>query len=147
MKHRTGWSPEDQNEQRTEADEGGPAGTADGDYRDDERSTVEVIQTLFTSGREYAEAETRRQKVRISIAASAIRMAALLFGAALFLLLGVLVALPIGAIWVLAPHIGPIPATLVVFVSGILVVMLLVQLARAKLRRIFRRIMSKGDAG
>jgi hypothetical protein len=143
VKHRTGWSPEERDVH--ENDEAlGKEPAAEG-VDDSPRSTIEVIQSLIVSGREYASLEAERQKLRVTLAVSAIRYAALLGGIALFLLFGVLVALPVGAIWVLAPHVGPLAATLIVFLAGIAIIVLLLLLARAKIRRIFDRLITKSD--
>jgi|GEM_PF-2945396 len=161
VKNRTGWSPEKEDtyspDAPADAISNGPAGTDDGNasFEDSgheqgadsqnsrQHSTVEIIQGLISSGREYAQIETERQKLRIAIIAAAMRYSALLGGVAIFLLLGILLALPIGAIWILSPYVGPLVATLIVFMSGIILVLLLLMLVRAKIRKVMRNLLSQ----
>lgn len=149
MKNRTGWSPEEEDAIDTGADAHAMGDSSEGNesasytQNGNQDSTVEIIQGLITSGREYAQVETERQKLRIGIITATMRYSAMLGGIALFLLLGVLVSLPIGAIWILSQHVGPLAATLIVFLSGIALIILLLMLVRAKVRKAMRAVIKK----
>lgn len=133
MEQETGWSPDDEHDFVTDEQ----------DYREpngEHVSTLDVIRALIQDGREYASLEVEKQKLRAGIFATGARKAAVLGGAALFLLFGLLVAIPIGAIWILSPHVGPLAATAIVLVVGLLIVLVLAQLAKAKFRATMRKI-------
>ncbi len=136
MKHRTGWSPE----QDDALD-----GAAEDSASDDERSTIEVLRLLAADARSYAETEMERQKLRARVLGAAGRDAALLVLAALFLLGGVLVALLVGGMFALAPIVGVGLATLIVIGSAALVVLLLLVAARARVRRAVNMAFAKDD--
>ena len=141
MKQETGWSPEEDIEHSDASPAHAPMEDAGED--DANRSTVEVIQTLFENGKDYARFEMERQKLRMEIMASGFRFAATFGIVALFLLFGLLVALPIGAIWILSPYVGPLVATLIVLLVGIAVIALLAAMIRSKLRKTIRIAMQK----
>lgn len=117
-----------------------PVPPADRDENVENMSTIGVIEHLVASGRDYARIEGERQKIRVGIAMSGVRRAAIVAAASLFLLLGLLAALPLAIIWILAPYIGPLGATAAVFVGGFLFVWLLIVLAKATVRHMLRRI-------
>ncbi len=125
---RTGWSPEVEDSATAE-----PPPTEDAD-----RSTVEILRLLIAEGRDYATTEMERQKLRARIIGTAARDAAILILVALFLLAGMLVALLVGGILALTPHVGPVVATLLVLVLSCGVILLLALIARARLRAAMR---------
>lgn len=126
---RTGWSPE---EEETIGAMPPPA--------EDDPSTLEVLKLLISEGRDYAATEMERQKLRAQLIGTAVRDAAILGAIALFLLMGMLVALLVGAMWVLAPHIGPLLAALAVLGVSVLVIVILLLVARSRIRFIRRCI-------
>jgi hypothetical protein len=133
VKHQTGWSPED-------SDIPPPISPENRDANPENMSTIGVMEHLLSSGRNYARIEGERQKLRVGIAVSGLRRAAIVTAASLFLLLGLLAALPLAIILILAPYLGPLGATATVFVGGFLVVWLLVIAAKATFRHMLRRI-------
>lgn len=138
MKHQTGWSPED-------SDIPLPIPPEDRDVKPEDMSTFGVIEHLVASGRDYARMEGERQKLRFSIAMSGVRRAAIVTAASVFLLLGLLAALPLAIILILAPYLGPLGATAAVFAGGFLLVWLLIITAKATFRRMLRRIGFGGE--
>ncbi len=134
MTRRTGWSPEE--EEFVEPMES---------PEEAEHSTAEVLRLLIAEGRDYAETEMERQKLRVRLTGAAARDAAILGLIALFLLMGMLVALLIGCIWALAPHTGPFTATLIVLaVTGLTIFMLLLA-ARSRVKSAMRCFASSED--
>ncbi|BAV64155.1 hypothetical protein [Sphingobium cloacae] len=106
------------------------------DGRDE--SVRDSIARLYADGRAYAEAEVERQKLRAGLAAAGVRDAAILGGLALMLLFGVIVAGLVGLIFGLAPMLGPLGATGAVLGGTLLVVLLLLLLAKARIGRMKR---------
>ena len=140
MKHQTGWSPED-------SDMPPPVLPENRDANPEDMSTFGVIEHLVASGRDYARIEGERQKLRVGIAMAGVRRAAIVTAASVFLLLGLLAALPLAIIWILAPYIGPLGATAAVFVGGFLFVWLLIVVAKATFRSMLRRIGFRRERG
>lgn len=100
----------------------------------DEQSTVHVIRLLVAQGQEYASTEMQRQKLRVRILGLAARDA-LIFGlVVIFLLMGLLIALLVGGIWALAPHVGPIWALLIVLGACLAVIAGLLLFIRARVK-------------
>lgn len=137
MKQETGWSPEE----HIENADASP--TQQSMEHDADSSTVEVLQTLFENGKDYARFEMERQKLRMEILAAGFRFAAIFGVVALFLLFGLLVALPVGAIWILSPYVGPLAAMLIVLLLGIAVIAILAALIRSRLRKTIRIAMQE----
>lgn len=131
MTQKTGWTPETQD--RDDAQSAAPSPGQDD-------STLTVLLRLIEEGRAYAQTEAERQRLRANLIARAGLVAALLFAVALFLLMGALVSLLIGLIWALAPHTGPLGATLIVFAATIATILLLALTARRHMRTALRRI-------
>lgn len=139
MKHpkRSGWAPEAPTEPET-GEEGPSASDAA-----DEPSILQLVQSVFASGRSYAETEIERQKVRASIISAAGRDAALLVLVAIFLLFGAMTALVVGCVWVLAPTVGVVGALAITIGSTVLLVIILLAAARARFRRSIRLVLGK----
>ncbi|MGC4251987.1 MAG: hypothetical protein QM605_11185 [Sphingobium sp.] len=116
-----------------------PAETVETPQTDGQDESVrDSIARLYADGRAYAEAEVERQKLRAGIAAAGMRDAALLGGLALLLLFGVIVAGLVGLIFSLAPMLGPFGATGAVLGGTLLVILLLLLLAKARIGRMKR---------
>lgn len=135
MTRRTGWSPEEEEEESVDAPE---AAEEDGG-----RSITEVLRLLISEGQDYAATEVERQKLRARIIGAAARDAAILGAVALFLLAGTLVALLVGGIWALAPFVGPIAATCIVIGLCFAVILLLALIARSRIRTALRHAMGR----
>lgn len=133
MTRQTGWSPDE-----TEELDGARA-------PEDDLSTVKILQRAFSEGRNYVAAEVERQGLRARLIGSAARDAAILVVIALFLLIGALVALLIGAIWALAPQFGVFAATAIVVGGTIFVILLLVIGARIRMRSAIRIAFDKEE--
>lgn len=135
---KTGWAPEGEDIS---------AAAEELSTDDSDRSTIELLKLLIADGRDYAETEMERQKLRARIIGGAARDAAILGAVALFLLMGGLVALLIGGIWALAPHIGPIAATCLVLALCFGTVLLLALVARARVKTALRHITAGRETG
>lgn len=130
MKHRTGWAPDDQgDEEDTVSMEAG-----------EQPNFVDMATLLLTDGRAYAETEAERFKLRASLVGAAIRNAVVLVAIALFLTFGALVALMIGAIWALAPYLGPALSTLTVVGTAFCAIVILLAVARTRFKRTMNRV-------
>lgn len=97
------------------------------------QSTTQVIRMLVMQGQEYAATEMQRQKLRVRILGLAVRDAIILGLVAIFLLMGLLIALLIGGIWALAPHVGPIWALVIVMGGCFALIILLLLFIRARI--------------
>lgn len=75
---------------------------------------ADQLRALYADGRALIEAELAYQQSRLRYAGIEARRVGLLIGAGLVFLAGVLLALLLGALLMLAPRIGAGPATLVV---------------------------------
>ena len=133
---RTGWSPE-------EAEELVETVEPEAVTEESGRSTVEMLKLLLSDGRAYAATEMERQKLRARILGMAARDAAILGIVALCLLMGAVIALPIGAIWVLAPYMGPVAAILIILGTCFALAVLLALIARARVRQAMRRALGR----
>ena len=126
-----------------------PEADADSPSADDvvgEPSVIELVQRVVANGRGYAATEIERQKVRAGIIGVAARDAALLGLAAIFLLFGAMTALVVGSVWVLAPLVGVVGALAITIASTMVVVVILLIAARARLVRGIRLVLGKeGD--
>lgn len=135
MNRKTGWSPD---ESEGEESAGDPAGA-------DQIPIEDIIRTLVADSRAYAATEAERQKLRAGLLGAAGRDAALLIIVALFLLFGALVALLVGLIGALAPLTGILSATLIVVGVTIAVVLLLLVIARGRVRSAVRIVFPKSE--
>ncbi len=113
-----------------------PADTASvPDSGTDDESVREVLARLYDNGRSYAAAEIERQKLRAGIIGAGVRDAVILVLVAVMLLFATLVAFLIGLIIALAPALTPLGATGAVLGSALLVALILLVLARSRLKR------------
>lgn len=100
----------------------------------------DVIARLIASGRNYAEAELDRQRLRAALVGAGVRTAAILLVVALILLFAVLVTLLIGLVIALAPYLTPLGATAAISAGGIAISVILALVARARIRRMLSDI-------
>lgn len=105
-----------------------------------------LVQRVVTDGRNYAETELERQKMRVTILGAAGRDTALIVVSALFLLFGALTTLLIGCVWVLAPLIGVIAALALILLIVFGVILILLVAARARMRNALRIAFGKEEA-
>ncbi|SCW91402.1 hypothetical protein SAMN02927924_04014 [Sphingobium faniae] len=111
-----------------------PAETVEAPQTDGQDESIrDSITRLYADGRAYAEAEVERQKLRAGIAVAGVRDAAILGGLALLLLFGVVVAGLVGLIFGLTPALGPLGATGAVLGGTLLVILILLLLAKARI--------------
>lgn len=129
MTRRTGWTPET----NEDVDNSATSSTSSND-KEDADSTADLLRRVVTQASDYMETEAERQKLRIKILGAAGRDAAIFVVVALFLLGSALAALLVGGIWALAPHLGPVVATLAVIGGTIVLIILLLIAARARMR-------------
>jgi hypothetical protein len=101
-----------------------------------------VVARLVETGRNYAEAEIDKQKLRAALVGSGLRTVAILGVVGLILLFGTLVTLMIGLVFALAPLLTPLGATAVVSLAGLAVAGVLFWLARRHALAIFRKVAS-----
>ena len=90
-----------------------PAAPAPAD--DDERPIGELVHELIEDGKAYARAEFGVAKAMASAKADALKMPAILFGAALLVLQGAINALAVGVGIALARFIGPLGGGIAAF--------------------------------
>lgn len=114
------------------------AGATQPDQQDE--SVRDAIQRLYADGRAYAGAEVERQKLRAGIFGAGVRDALICAAIAIVLLFASLVAGLVGIIMALAPHIGAGWATFAVFGSAVLVALMLLLAAKARIARMKRAI-------
>ncbi|WP_336961160.1 hypothetical protein [Sphingobium aquiterrae] len=100
----------------------------------------DVIARLIASGRDYAEAELDRQKLRAALVGAGVRTAAILLVVALILLFAALVTLLIGLVIALAPLLTPLGATAAVSAGGIGISIILALAARGRIRHMLADI-------
>lgn len=100
-----------------------------------DQTVSESFARLLADGRAYIEAEADRQKLRAGIFTKGLRDAAILAAVAVMLLFGTLVAVLIGLIIALSPALTPLGATGAVFGGAILVSLVLLLLAKARISR------------
>lgn len=101
---------------------------------------AEAVKRAFASGRAYAEAEIDRQKLRAGVVAAGARDAAIFAGIALVLALATVTALLVGLIVALTPVLGAWIATAAVIGGALLVLITLLLLIRARIRRMIEAI-------
>ncbi|MBP6030136.1 MAG: hypothetical protein KA533_01775 [Sphingobium sp.] len=135
MKHRerSGWMPDEA--PHSKADD---QATVVVDMQAEEPGFTALLQRVIDDGRVYADTEMARQKLRASMLGAAGRDAALMILAALFLLFGALTALLVACVWMLAPVVGVLGALAITILSALLMVMLLLLVARGRVRRAVR---------
>ncbi|EZP72498.1 hypothetical protein BV96_01938 [Sphingomonas paucimobilis] len=97
---------------------------------------------LYSDGRAYADAEIERQKLRAGIAGSGVRDAAIFGMAGFLLVLSALIALLVGLIMTLAPHIGPGWATAAVFGGSLIIALALLLIAKSRITRMRKALRS-----
>ncbi len=107
-----------------------------------EESIGESFARLYADGRAYAEAEVARQRLRAGIAGAAMRDAAILGIIALMLLFAGVVALLIGLVIALSPVLGPFGATAAVVGGALILALILLLLAKARITRMKKAIQS-----
>lgn len=120
-----------------------PAATPQADGADSyapDETVHDVLASLYADGRAYAAAEGERQKLRAGLVVSGVRDAAIFAGVAIMLVFATLVAFLIGLIIALAPRLGPLWATLAVLGASLLVALVLLLLARARIGRMKKAI-------
>lgn len=148
MTDKTGWQPEQGLEQEAarpfdqEDATGGDraASSSSPSASEEDLSTIEVVRLLIAEGRDYAAHEVQRQKLRAAILGKAARDAAILGIVALFLLMGALIAGLIGLIMALAPLVGgSLAATGIVIGATLLLILILLLIARARVKRAVRQ--------
>lgn len=105
----------------------------------------DLVQRVIVEGRAYAETEIERQKARASVLSAAGRDAALLVLAAIFLLFGVMTALVVACVWILAPLLGAAGALAVTVAGAVLCIVALLLAARARMRRALATAFGKED--
>ncbi len=105
-----------------------------------DESVRDVFARLYADGRAYATAEAERQKLRAGLVGSAVRDAAIFAGVAIMLVFAALVAFLIGLIIALAPQLGPLWATFAVLGASLLVALVLLLLAKARIGRMKKAI-------
>ena len=89
---------------------------------------------LIESGRDYVDAELDRQKLRAGLVGTALRQVAILAGVAAMLLFATILALMVGLILALMDVVGgPAIATAIVISGALLVTVVLVLIAKAKI--------------
>lgn len=111
----------------------------DTDLIDGEPGLVDLFGQLATDARDVARAEAGLVKARAIDTLDRYKAAAILFAAAGTIGLAVLVALLVGLILTLAPHVGPGPATLIVVGGFSVITVILGLLGRARLSTARRR--------
>lgn len=88
---------------------------------------------LVESARHYAEAEIDRQKLRAGLVGTALRQVAILIGMAAMLIFATILALMVGLIFALTDVVGAGLATVIVIVGALLISVVLVLVAKAKI--------------
>lgn len=105
-------------------------------------SVRETFARLYSDGRAYADAEIERQKLRVGLASTGIRDAAIYGVAGFLIVFAGLVAFLVGLTLVLAPYLGAGWAAVAVFGSSLLVAFVLLLLAKARITRMKKAIRS-----
>ena len=109
---------------------------------DADESIGETFSRLIGSGKEYAQAELDRQRLRVGIVSAGARDAAILLVGALVLTLAALSALLVGLIITLTPTLSAGGATAAVVVVALIVVGLLLLGAKSRLTRMSKDMKS-----
>lgn len=122
-----------------------PGAEGDGAKVGDAPSLPELAHRIISEGRAYASTEMERQRVRALIIGNGARDTALLALAAIFLLFGVMTALVVGFVWMLAPLVGVAGALAITILGTLLTVALLLLAARARIRRAVRMAFGNED--
>lgn len=105
-----------------------------------EESVRDLTARILADGRAYFSAEADRQKVRAAIVGGGVRDAAIFGLVAFMLLFSGLVASMVGLILALAPRLGVLWGTLAVFVAALVVSLVLLLLAKARISRMTKAI-------
>lgn len=105
-------------------------------------SVGEAFARLYADGRAYADAEIERQKLRAGIAGAGVRDAVIFGAAGVLILFAGLVAFLVGLVLLLTPPLGAGWATVAVFGSSLLVALVLLLLAKARITRMKKAIRS-----
>ena len=111
-------------------------GLEEGSGEPREESLREVIARLVDDGKDYAQAEFNRQKIRATELGVEFRKIAVLAGVAAVLVLCALIALVVGSLIALAPVIGAWGATALVVALSLLAAFALLIAARTRFRRL-----------
>ena len=102
----------------------------------------EAFAQLLADGRAYADAEIERQKIRAGIAGAAVRDAAIFGAAGIVLIFAGLVAFLVGLVLMLTPYIGAGWSAAAIFGASLLIALLLLLLAKARVSRMMKVIRS-----
>lgn len=105
------------------------------EHEQQQDSVRAAFTKLYADGRAYADAEIERQKLRASIAGAGIRDATIFAIGGFLLSFAGLIAFLVGMVLTLSPHLGTGWAALVVFGSTLLVTVILLLLAKARISR------------
>ena len=116
------------------------ASAPDADHEQQQDSVRAAFTKLYVDGRAYADAEIERQKLRAGIAGAGIRDATIFAVGGFLLSFGGLIAFLVGMVLMLSPPLGAGWAALVVFGSTLLVTVVLLLLAKARISRMRRAI-------
>ncbi|MGB7408338.1 MAG: phage holin family protein [Pontixanthobacter sp.] len=109
-------------------------------------SLTDDISALVQDGKNYAEAEIRFQKTRLSYAADRGKTGLIyLLGGVAFLHLA-LIGLVVGGILSLATLVGPLAATLIIVVVLLLAMIILLMMAKTKFSRVANAFKDPNDA-
>lgn len=103
-------------------------------------SIRDAFARLYTDGRAYADAEIERQKLRAGVAGAGVRDAVIFGAAGVMLVFAGLVAFLVGLVLTLATRLGAGWATGLVFGSSLLVALVLLLLAKARIARMKKAI-------
>lgn len=106
----------------------------------EEESVSQTLARVLADGRAYASAEMDRQRLRAGMAGAAIRDAAILTFIAAMLVFSGLVALMVGLILAFTPQLGPIWAALAIFGAALVLTLILLLLAKARISRMMKAI-------
>ncbi len=102
-----------------------------------------VLRRLLDSGRDYAQAEIDRQKLRALMAGATARDVAILAVVAVVLLLCSLITLMVGLVLALSPYLTPLGATALVAGMGLVAVVMLALAAQRKVRSFLEGLSSE----
>lgn len=108
------------------------------DRYESDQTIGESFAQLLADARDYWAAEADRQKLRAGIVTKGVRDAAILATVAILLLFGTLVALLIGLIIALSPALTPLGATGAVAGAAILISVIFLLLAKARIIRMMK---------
>jgi hypothetical protein len=105
-------------------------------------SVRSAFSKLYTDGRAYADAEIERQKLRAGIAGAGVRDAAIFATAGFMLAFAGLIAFLVGMVLMLSRHLGAGWSALVIFGSSLIVAIILLLMAKARISRMRKAIKS-----